>query len=154
MLSRRSQLLLPSIRRALKEGCLSPRGGHQPDEWGGRARPLRLYDPLPFLGLTTWGLQTGEARALATGFLMAMVSSSYIWGGVREVGMIKSLNDKLAKHAAILKNAERLFADAQLLLDHNRCATAFVLAVLCLEEIGKIILDTWDVSSILADKKR
>jgi AbiV family abortive infection protein len=59
-----------------------------------------------------------------------------------------------AKHIAIFKNAERLFLDAQLLLDNGRCASAFVLALFCLEEIGKIILDQWRLSGELREKKR
>jgi AbiV family abortive infection protein len=63
-------------------------------------------------------------------------------------------DDRQAKHIAIFKNAERLFLDAQLLLENGRCASAFVLALFCLEEIGKIILDQWRLSGDLREKKR
>jgi AbiV family abortive infection protein len=63
-------------------------------------------------------------------------------------------DDWQAKHIAIFKNAERLYLDAQLLLDNGRCASAFVLALFCLEEIGKIILDQWRLSNELRERKR
>jgi AbiV family abortive infection protein len=63
-------------------------------------------------------------------------------------------DDWQAKHIAIFKNAERLYLDAQLLLDNGRCASAFVLALFCLEEIGKIILDQWRLSNKLRERKR
>jgi AbiV family abortive infection protein len=43
----------------------------------------------------------------------------------------------------IMTNAARLLGDAKLLADHNRFASAFALAVLGVEEIGKVILDIW-----------
>jgi AbiV family abortive infection protein len=58
------------------------------------------------------------------------------------------------KFIAIFKNAERLFLDAQLLLDNGRYASAFVLALLCLEEIGKIILNQWRLSGEFCEVKR
>jgi AbiV family abortive infection protein len=44
---------------------------------------------------------------------------------------------------AIIANAARLLKDAKLLLDHGRYASSFALAVLALEEIGKVVLDLW-----------
>jgi AbiV family abortive infection protein len=52
---------------------------------------------------------------------------------------------KMPKQAAILANAERLISDAQLLVSNGRCASAYALSVLALEEIGKAILEVWDV---------
>jgi AbiV family abortive infection protein len=46
---------------------------------------------------------------------------------------------------SVVVNATRLFDDAQLLRDHGRYASAFALAVLTLEEIGKLVLRSWDV---------
>jgi AbiV family abortive infection protein len=43
----------------------------------------------------------------------------------------------------IRRNAKRLLRDAKLLSDNNRYASAFALAVLGLEEIGKVILKRW-----------
>jgi AbiV family abortive infection protein len=43
----------------------------------------------------------------------------------------------------IVTNAARLLSDSKLLLDHDRCGTAFALAVLAMEEIGKAILNLW-----------
>jgi hypothetical protein len=50
------------------------------------------------------------------------------------------------KNARVLRNAKRLLRDAHLLSDHGRHASAFALAVLGLEEIGKVILRVWDLS--------
>lgn len=47
------------------------------------------------------------------------------------------------KHTLVIGNAARLLADAKLLVDHERFASAFVLAVLGLEEIGKVVLELW-----------
>jgi AbiV len=46
----------------------------------------------------------------------------------------------------IRRNAKRLLRDAKLLSDNKRHASAFALAVLGLEEIGKSILRLWDLS--------
>jgi AbiV len=46
----------------------------------------------------------------------------------------------------IKRNAKRLLHDAKLLSDNKRYASAFALAVLGLEEIGKVILRLWDLS--------
>lgn len=43
----------------------------------------------------------------------------------------------------VVSNAERLLADAELVIDHDRFASAFVLAVLAFEEVGKALLWTW-----------
>ena len=44
---------------------------------------------------------------------------------------------------SILDNARRLVADALLLVEHGRHATAFAVAVIALEEVGKIVLRRW-----------
>ncbi len=44
----------------------------------------------------------------------------------------------------IIENAARLLRDAKLLVDHKRFACAFALAVLGVEEIGKVVLDIWE----------
>jgi AbiV family abortive infection protein len=49
------------------------------------------------------------------------------------------------KHARIVDNAERLLADSELLTDNGRYASASALAILGLEEIGKVILRLWGV---------
>jgi hypothetical protein len=46
----------------------------------------------------------------------------------------------------IRRNAKRLLRDAVLLTQHGRHASAFALAVLGLEEIGKVILRLWGLS--------
>lgn len=43
----------------------------------------------------------------------------------------------------MLRNASRLLKDGKLLSDHERHASAFVLATLALEEVGKVILSRW-----------
>jgi AbiV family abortive infection protein len=53
----------------------------------------------------------------------------------------------------IIANAARLLRDAKLLVDHRRFASAFALAVLGMEEIGKVILDMWDHVEPLAKPK-
>ncbi|SIO49938.1 abortive infection protein, AbiV family [Bradyrhizobium erythrophlei] len=55
----------------------------------------------------------------------------------------KTLEARASEHALIITNANRLLWDAKLLADHTRFASAFALAVLGLEEIGKVILDIW-----------
>jgi AbiV family abortive infection protein len=47
------------------------------------------------------------------------------------------------ERTAVIANAARLLQDAKLLVDHTRFASAFALAVLGVEEIGKVILDIW-----------
>jgi hypothetical protein len=46
-----------------------------------------------------------------------------------------------------LSNAKRLLRDAKLLSDNKRYASAFALAVLGLEQIGKSILQQWNLSN-------
>lgn len=50
----------------------------------------------------------------------------------------------------IIENASRLLRDARLLVDHQRFASAFALAVLGIEEIGKVVLDLWGRAGPLA----
>jgi AbiV family abortive infection protein len=51
----------------------------------------------------------------------------------------------------ILGNATRLLNDARLLVDHHRYASAFALALLG-EEIGKMLLKSWEAERPLAKK--
>jgi AbiV family abortive infection protein len=60
------------------------------------------------------------------------------------------LEEKAGEHALIIANANRLLWDAKLLTDHARFASAFALAVLGLEEIGKVILDIWGSDQALS----
>jgi AbiV family abortive infection protein len=54
----------------------------------------------------------------------------------------------------IIANAARLLKDAKLLADNDRYASAFALALLGLEEIGKVILDMWvEIGPVPAAKK-
>ncbi|MGY3124998.1 AbiV family abortive infection protein [Bradyrhizobium sp. S3.14.4] len=53
----------------------------------------------------------------------------------------------------ILGNATRLLNDARLLVSHNRYASAFALAVLGVEEIGKVLLKSWEAERPLAKAK-
>jgi AbiV family abortive infection protein len=53
----------------------------------------------------------------------------------------------------IMTNAARLLGDAKLLADHNRFASAFALAVLGVEEIGKVILVIWGTGKSLSKPK-
>jgi AbiV family abortive infection protein len=53
------------------------------------------------------------------------------------------------RRTLIMENAARLLADAKLLVDHNRFASAFALAVLGVEEIGKVVLDIWETEKPL-----
>jgi len=50
----------------------------------------------------------------------------------------------------VIANAARLLKDAKLLVDHTRFASAFALAVLGIEEIGKVILDIWGHATLLS----
>ena len=43
----------------------------------------------------------------------------------------------------IIANSARLLGDAKLQAEHARFASAFALAVLGVEEIGKVILEIW-----------
>src|SRR5690349_5180594 len=49
------------------------------------------------------------------------------------------------KNDRIVSNAKRLLRDAVLLKNQERYASAYVLAILGLEEIGKVILQRWDL---------
>jgi hypothetical protein len=53
-------------------------------------------------------------------------------------------NDMQEGRARAIANSARLFEDAKLLIEHSRFASAFTIAVRGLEEIGKVILDTWN----------
>lgn len=60
-------------------------------------------------------------------------------------------------NARVMRNAKRLLEDARLLNEHKRHASAFALAVLALEEIGKAILQKWDLlghTSVHSHKQR
>jgi hypothetical protein len=52
----------------------------------------------------------------------------------QRAGAMKS--ERKAAVPDVVSNAERLLADAELLIEHGRFASAFVLAVLALEEVG------------------
>jgi AbiV family abortive infection protein len=54
------------------------------------------------------------------------------------------------ERTAVIANAERLLQDANLLVDHARFASAFALAVLGVEEVGKVILDIWGSAAPLS----
>ena len=53
----------------------------------------------------------------------------------------------------ILGNATRLLDDARLLHEHRRYASAFALALLGVEEIGKVLLKSWEAEKPLAKAK-
>jgi AbiV family abortive infection protein len=57
------------------------------------------------------------------------------------------------RFSLILGNATRLLNDARLLVDHHRYASAFALAVLGVEEIGKLLLKGWEAEKPLAEPK-
>lgn len=54
----------------------------------------------------------------------------------------------------ILGNATRLLDDARLLVDHRRYASAFALALLGIEEMGKVLLKSWETEQPLAKPKK
>ncbi len=56
-------------------------------------------------------------------------------------------NKLLPDPTPIVSNAARLLRDAKLLADNERFASAFALAVLALEEVGKVVLTLWDYSN-------
>ena len=66
--------------------------------------------------------------------------------------MSRSHKDKPGE-TLTLSNATRLLVDARFLLDNNRFAGAFALAVLGVEEIGKALLDGWNADAPLAKPK-
>jgi hypothetical protein len=59
----------------------------------------------------------------------------------------RSDNPKGDDLSRIKRNAKRLLRDAKLLSDNKRYASAFAVAVLGLEEIGKSILRQWNLSN-------
>jgi AbiV family abortive infection protein len=54
------------------------------------------------------------------------------------------------ERTAVIANSARLLQDATLLVEHTRFASAFALAVLGVEEIGKVILDIWGSTAPLS----
>jgi hypothetical protein len=54
----------------------------------------------------------------------------------------------------ILENANRLIEDAEILFSHDRFASAFGLAVLSLEEVGKLLLRLWASDPLMIREKR
>jgi AbiV family abortive infection protein len=54
------------------------------------------------------------------------------------------------ERTAVIANAARLLQDATLLVEHTRFASAFALALLGVEEIGKVILDIWGSTAPLS----
>jgi AbiV family abortive infection protein len=60
---------------------------------------------------------------------------------------------KPSRQVLVLANATRLLNDATILLDHRSFATAFALAVLAIEEIGKALIDSWSTEAPLAETK-
>jgi len=72
-------------------------------------------------------------------------------GVLGKVVMIKQ--DMQEGRARAIENSARLFEDAKLLIEHSRFAGAFKVAVLGLEEIGRVILDTWDAVEPLPKPK-
>jgi AbiV family abortive infection protein len=57
------------------------------------------------------------------------------------------------KNTLVIANSARLLRDAKLLADHASFASAFALALLGVEEIGKVILKTWEDVKPLAKPK-
>jgi AbiV family abortive infection protein len=60
---------------------------------------------------------------------------------------------KPSSQTLILGNATRLLNDARLLVENGRFASAFALAVLGIEEIGKALIDGWATDAPLAKSK-
>ena len=54
--------------------------------------------------------------------------------------------DVWARRTAIFKNAERLFLVSKLLSENGRYPSAYSIAMLALEELGKLLLDIWSTS--------
>jgi AbiV family abortive infection protein len=69
-------------------------------------------------------------------------------GGVSD--LLRYCGMKPDERTAVIANAARLLQDAKLLVDHTRFASAFALAVLGVEEIGKVILDIWENAAPLS----
>lgn len=55
---------------------------------------------------------------------------------------------------AIFANVARLARDAKLLSDNQRYASAFALVIIAVEEIGKIILRSWNIAGPVKAKRR
>lgn len=60
---------------------------------------------------------------------------------------------KPSRQTLVLANATRLLNDAKLLVEHRRFASAFALAVLAVEEIGKALIDGWNADAPLPKPK-
>jgi AbiV family abortive infection protein len=58
-----------------------------------------------------------------------------------------------SRETLVLGNSTRLLNDARLLADHRRFASAFALAVLAVEEIGKALIAAWGADTPLAKPK-
>lgn len=58
------------------------------------------------------------------------------------------------RRTAIVENAARLIHDAKFLSNNSRFASAFALAVLGVEEVGKVILDIWNASKPLKKSEK
>jgi AbiV family abortive infection protein len=58
-----------------------------------------------------------------------------------------------AERTKVVANAARLLGDAKFLSENGRFGSAFALAVLGLEEIGKVILDIWAAAGPLQEGK-
>lgn len=54
------------------------------------------------------------------------------------------MQDRQEERARAIADSALLFEDARLLVQHSRYASAFRVAILGLEEIGKVILDAWE----------
>jgi len=81
---------------------------------------------------------------IAAGAIVARASA----GGVPDV--LRYCGMEPDERTAVIANAARLLQDAKLLVDHTRFASAFALAVLGIEEIGKVILDIWGSAAPLS----
>src|SRR4051794_12529417 len=60
---------------------------------------------------------------------------------------------KPSRQVLVLANATRLLNDARILADHHSFATAFALAVLAMEEIGKALIDGWSAEARLPEAR-
>lgn len=65
-------------------------------------------------------------------------------------GVLRYCSMEPNERTAVIANAARLLHDAKLLFEHTRFASAFALAVLGVEEIGKVILDIWGSAAPLS----
>ena len=52
----------------------------------------------------------------------------------------------------VIANATRLLDDARLLVGHRSFASAFALALLAVEEIGKALIDGWSEEAPLGNR--